>query len=89
MTSTNSLNTQFLSSCLIHNTKLFRDTWGRRRRDGTLLKDMINMQSIITFNALAKLPRSCKIDFISPKHYFIPVSANNVCQDIYGPPLDI
>lgn len=33
-----------------------------------LLNDMINMQSVITFNALAKFPRSCKIDlFFSPK----------------------
>lgn len=30
-----------------------------------LLKDMINMQSVITFNAVAKFLRSCKLFFFS------------------------
>lgn len=54
-----------------------------------LLKDMINMQSVITFNTLTKFPRSCKSDFFSPKQYLITESAMNICQDIYGPPPDI
>lgn len=87
-TSAKSLNTLFLSSCLIHNTKLLRDTWGRRK-DGMLLKDTINIQSVTTFNALVNFLGPVKYFFFSPKQYLISVSAMNICQDIYGPPLDI
>lgn len=54
-----------------------------------LLKDTINMQSVITFNAVAKFLRSCKLFFFPPKQYLVSLPAMNICQDIYGPTLDI
>lgn len=40
-----------------------------------LLNDMINMQSVITFNALAKFPRSCKIDL-----FFLQSKIFDICM---------